>query len=43
MGDFFFILICLANAEDIEFKNHYKKYYDKYNTRDKDRWTKKEE
>ncbi|MEI4768375.1 nucleotide pyrophosphohydrolase [Psychrobacillus sp. FJAT-51614] len=43
MGDFFFVLICLANAEGIDLQESLQKVLNKYNTRDKDRWTKKED
>ena len=43
MGDFFFVLICLANSENIDLQDALEKVLLKYNTRDKDRWTKKEE
>ena len=43
MGDFFFVLICLANSEGIDLEDALQKVLHKYNTRDKDRWTKKED
>ncbi len=43
MGDFFFVLICMANAEGIDLQQSLQDVIHKYNTRDKDRWTKKEE
>ncbi|MDI2589578.1 MULTISPECIES: nucleotide pyrophosphohydrolase [unclassified Psychrobacillus] len=43
MGDFFFVLICLANAEGIDLQQSLQNVLHKYNTRDKDRWTKKED
>lgn len=43
LGDFFFVLICLANAEGIDLQQSLQNVLHKYNTRDKDRWTKKEE
>lgn len=42
MGDFFFVLICMANAEGIDLQQALQNVLHKYNTRDKDRWTKKE-
>lgn len=42
MGDFFFVLICMANAEGIDLQRSLQNVLHKYNTRDKDRWTKKE-
>lgn len=43
MGDFFFVLICLANAEGIDLQQSLQNVLHKYNTRDEKRWTKKEE
>ncbi|TQR19759.1 nucleotide pyrophosphohydrolase [Psychrobacillus vulpis] len=43
MGDFFFVLICMANAEGIDLQQSLQNVLYKYNTRDKDRWTKKED
>ncbi|QFF98721.1 nucleotide pyrophosphohydrolase [Psychrobacillus glaciei] len=43
MGDFFFVLICMANAEGINLEESLQNVLQKYNTRDKDRWTKKED
>ncbi|MFF2752703.1 nucleotide pyrophosphohydrolase [Psychrobacillus sp. NPDC058041] len=43
LGDFFFVLICMANAEGINLQESLQNVLKKYNTRDKDRWTKKEE
>lgn len=43
LGDFFFVLICLANAEGIDLQQSLHNVLHKYNTRDKDRWTKKED
>ncbi|WP_391121772.1 nucleotide pyrophosphohydrolase [Psychrobacillus sp. L3] len=43
MGDFFFVLICMANAEGIDLEESLQNVLIKYNTRDKDRWTKKED
>lgn len=43
MGDFFFVLICLANAEGIDLQQALHNVLHKYNTRDKDRWTKRED
>ncbi|WP_391208994.1 nucleotide pyrophosphohydrolase [Psychrobacillus sp. L4] len=43
MGDFFFVLICMANAEGIDLEESLQNVLKKYNTRDKDRWTKKED
>lgn len=43
IGDFFFVLICMANAEGINLQESLQNVLKKYNTRDKERWTKKEE
>jgi NTP pyrophosphatase (non-canonical NTP hydrolase) len=43
LGDFFFVLICLANTEGIDLQQSLQNVLYKYNTRDKDRWTKKED
>ena len=43
MGDFFFVLLCLANAEGIDLQQSLEQVIHKYNTRDKDRWTVKED
>lgn len=43
LGDFFFVLICLANTEGIDLQTSLQNVLHKYNTRDKDRWTKKED
>ena len=43
MGDLFFVLICLANSEGIDLQQSLEKVLHKFNTRDKDRWTKKED
>ncbi len=43
MGDFFFVLVCMANAEGIDLQESLESVLNKYNTRDKDRWTKKED
>ena len=39
----FLYLICLANAEGIDLQQSLQDVMHKYNTRDKDRWTKKED
>lgn len=43
MGDLFFVLLCMANAEGINLQQSLQNVLHKYNTRDKDRWTKKED
>lgn len=42
-GDLLFVLICFANAEGIDLSEALQKVLEKFNTRDADRWTKKEE
>ncbi|WP_091838751.1 nucleotide pyrophosphohydrolase [Marininema halotolerans] len=42
LGDILFITLCFANSLDIDLDEAYQKVMDKYNTRDKDRWTSKE-
>ncbi|KAB2951176.1 nucleotide pyrophosphohydrolase [Heliorestis acidaminivorans] len=41
MGDLLFILICLANRQGYNLNEIFIKTMDKYNCRDKDRWTRK--
>lgn len=43
LGDFFFMLVCFANAEGIQLDQALLKVIDKFETRDKDRWTRKDE
>ncbi|WP_353618101.1 nucleotide pyrophosphohydrolase [Pseudomonas sp. ISL-88] len=43
MGDVLFVLICLANSLDISLEEAHNRVMHKFNTRDKDRWTRKEE
>lgn len=43
MGDMLFVLICMANSLDIDLEQAHDRVMDKFNTRDKDRWTRKEE
>ncbi|MGE7920233.1 nucleotide pyrophosphohydrolase [Viridibacillus sp. NPDC093762] len=42
-GDFLFVLICFANAENIDMAEALQRVLHKFETRDKDRWTRKEE
>ncbi|OZS79403.1 nucleotide pyrophosphohydrolase [Tetzosporium hominis] len=42
LGDFLFVLICFANAEKIDMQQALDRVMTKFETRDKDRWTKKE-
>lgn len=39
MGDMLFVLICLANSLHIDLEKAHDRVMDKFNTRDKDRWT----
>lgn len=43
MGDVLFVLICMANSMDIDLAKAHDSVMEKFNTRDKDRWTRKEE
>lgn len=43
LGDFFFVLVCFANAQGIQLDDALLKVLNKFETRDKDRWTRKEE
>ncbi|MDQ0271060.1 nucleotide pyrophosphohydrolase [Cytobacillus purgationiresistens] len=40
MGDMLFVLICLANSLNIDLTEAHDGVMHKFNTRDKDRWTK---
>lgn len=42
-GDLLFVLICFANSQNIDLAEALDTVMEKFNTRDKDRWTKKEE
>ncbi|TXC93267.1 nucleotide pyrophosphohydrolase [Metabacillus litoralis] len=39
LGDVMFVLICLANSLNIDLEESHNLVMDKFNTRDKDRWT----
>lgn len=39
MGDVLFVLTCMANSMDINLQDAFQQVMDKFNTRDKDRWT----
>lgn len=39
MGDVLFVLICLANSLNIDLESAHNMIMNKFNTRDKDRWT----
>lgn len=43
MGDVLFVLICMANSLEIDLAEAHNRVMAKFNTRDKDRWTRKEE
>nr|WP_106784711.1 nucleotide pyrophosphohydrolase [Lysinibacillus timonensis] len=43
LGDFFFVLVCFANAQGIHLDEALLKVINKFETRDKDRWTRKDE
>ncbi|MBU7593279.1 nucleotide pyrophosphohydrolase [Metabacillus halosaccharovorans] len=42
IGDVLFVLICLANSLQIDLEQAHNLVMKKFNTRDKDRWTRKE-
>lgn len=43
LGDLLFVLICFANSENIDMQRAHDRVMDKFNSRDKNRWTLKEE
>jgi len=43
VGDMLFVLICLANSLNIDLQEAHDLVMQKFNTRDKDRWTRIEE
>ncbi|WP_083566154.1 nucleotide pyrophosphohydrolase [Domibacillus mangrovi] len=43
LGDVLFVAICLANSLDIDLQTAHDQVMTKFQTRDKDRWTKIEE
>ncbi len=43
LGDTLFVLICFANSLNINLEDAFMRSMEKIETRDKDRWTKKEE
>ena len=43
LGDLLFVLICFANSLNIDLETAHDRVMKKFNTRDKDRWTKIEE
>ncbi|MDQ0176182.1 nucleotide pyrophosphohydrolase [Bacillus chungangensis] len=42
LGDLLFVLICMANSLQIDLADAHQQVMQKFQTRDKDRWTKKE-
>jgi NTP pyrophosphatase (non-canonical NTP hydrolase) len=42
LGDMLFVLICLANSLHIDLEKAHNMVMNKFNTRDKDRWTRKD-
>lgn len=42
LGDILFVVTCIANNLQIDLEEAFKKVMSKYQTRDKDRWTRKE-
>ncbi|MEL4024650.1 nucleotide pyrophosphohydrolase [Lysinibacillus endophyticus] len=43
LGDLFFVIVCFANSQGIRLDETLLKVINKYETRDKDRWTRKDE
>ncbi|MTD30047.1 nucleotide pyrophosphohydrolase [Planomicrobium sp. YIM 101495] len=43
LGDLLFVMTCLANSLDIDLQEEHDKVLQKFNSRDKDRWTRKED
>ena len=43
LGDVLFVLICMANSLDIDLQEAHDMVMEKFNSRDKNRWTRKEE
>lgn len=43
LGDVLFVMICMANSLNIDLETAHNIVMEKFNTRDKDRWTRKEE
>ena len=42
LGDILFVVICLANSQDIDLDRAFEQVMQKITTRDADRWTRKE-
>ncbi|MFX3674723.1 MAG: nucleotide pyrophosphohydrolase [Paenisporosarcina sp.] len=43
LGDLLFVLICFANSQNIDLQQAHNRVMDKFKSRDKNRWTYKEE
>lgn len=43
LGDVLFVMICMANSLNIDLETAHNVVMDKFKTRDKNRWTRKEE
>ena len=43
LGDLFFVIVCFANSQGIRLDEALLNVMNKYETRDKDRWTRKDE
>ncbi|SOC19961.1 NTP pyrophosphatase (non-canonical NTP hydrolase) [Ureibacillus xyleni] len=43
LGDLFFVIVCFANAQGIRLDEALLNVINKFETRDKDRWTRKDE
>ncbi|MBM7647975.1 NTP pyrophosphatase (non-canonical NTP hydrolase) [Bacillus ectoiniformans] len=43
LGDLLFVITCFANSLHIDLETAHNRVMDKFNTRDKDRWTRIEE
>lgn len=43
LGDLLFVLICFANSQNIDMQQAHDRVMDKFKSRDKNRWTIKEE
>jgi NTP pyrophosphatase (non-canonical NTP hydrolase) len=42
LGDMLFVMICFANSLNIDLEEAHNRVMGKFNTRDKDRWTRKD-
>ncbi|WP_170169147.1 nucleotide pyrophosphohydrolase [Mesobacillus subterraneus] len=42
LGDMLFVMICFANSLNIDLEEAHNRVMNKFNTRDKDRWTRKD-